>query len=111
MKLSQIQGDRCFEVIADLIEPVSNIAKDKEATELFKRKAVPKGKDAKEFFAERLSAGLPSLLRSHKDDVITILAVINDVTPEEYAKSLNLAKLFSDVLELMTDDEFIAFLS
>lgn len=111
MKLSQIQGDRCFEVIADLIAPVSNIAKDKEAQELFKRKAVPKGKDPKQYFIDRVTAGLPSLLKNHKDDMVIIMATLNDVSKEEYLKDLNLAKLFGDVFDVLTDDEFAAFLS
>lgn len=30
MKLSDVKGDRVIDVIADVIEPISNIAQDKE---------------------------------------------------------------------------------
>lgn len=111
MKLSEIKGDRCFEVIADLVTPVANIAQDKEAADLFKRKKTPKGKTATQFLIDRVKAGMPSLLKSHKQDLVAIMATLNNVTPEEYLESLNMAKLVGDILELLTDDEFLAFLS
>lgn len=111
MKLSDVKGDRVLDVIADIINPIANIARDKEVDEMFKRKVVPEGMDAREFFAERMCKGIPALLKGHKQDVIAILAAIEGVTPEEYTATLNLAKLFTDAMELMTDEAFISFLS
>ena len=37
MRLSDIQGDRVFDVIADIIDPVANIAEDDDAASFFKR--------------------------------------------------------------------------
>lgn len=111
MKLSDIKGDRTLDVIADLIDPIAHIAQDKDVAEmLFKRKAVPEGMNVHEFFAERMRKGIPALLRGHKRDIIAILAAIEGVTPEEYADALNLAKLFTDTVELLTDEAFIDFL-
>lgn len=111
MKLSEIKGERCFEVIADLVVPISNIAQDKQAAALFKRKAVPKGKNATEFFIERLKTGLPALLKNHANDFTAIMATLNNVPVDEYIRELNLAKLFGDVIGLLTDEEFLGFLS
>lgn len=111
MRLSDIKGDRTLDVIADLIDPIAHIAQDKDVAEMFKRKAVPEGMEANEFFAERMRRGMPALLRGHKRDVIAILAAIEGVTPEEYADALNLAKLFTDTMELLTDEAFLGFLS
>ena len=111
MRLSDIKGDRTLDVIADLIDPIAHIAQDKDVAEMFKRKAVPEGMKANEFFAERMRRGMPALLRGHKQDIIAILAAIEGVTPEEYADALNLAKLFTDTMELLTDEAFIGFLS
>ena len=36
MKLSDIKGDRVFDVIADLIDPVASIAQDAQAAALFR---------------------------------------------------------------------------
>lgn len=111
MKLSDIKGDRVLDVIADLIDPIANIAQDKDVAEMFKRKAVPEGMEAREFFAARMRKGMPTLLKGHKQDIIAILATIEGVTPEEYTDTLNLARLFTDTMELLTDEAFISFLS
>lgn len=111
MKLSDIKGDRVLDVIADIIDPIANMAQDKDVAAMFERKAVPEGMDAREFFAERMRKGLPVLLKSHKADIIAIMAAIEGVTPEQYAASLDFPKLFTDVMELVTDDALLDFLS
>lgn len=111
MKLSDIKGERVFDVIADIIDPIANIAQDKDVAGMFKRKVVPDGMEAREFFAERMRKGVPALLKGHKQDIIAILATIEGVTPEQYTDTLDLAKLFTDTMELMTDDAFLDFLS
>lgn len=110
MKLSDIKGDRVFDVIADIIDPIANMAQDKDVAIMFERKAVPEGMDARAFFAERMRKGLPVLLKGHKADIIAILAAIEGVTPEEYTDTLDFAKLFTDAMELVTDDVLLDFL-
>lgn len=111
MKLSDIKGDRVLDVIADIIDPIANMAQDKDVTAMFERKAVPEGMEARDFFAKRMCKGLPVLLKSHKADIIAIMAAIDGVTPEQYAESLDFPKLFTDVMELVTDNAFLDFLS
>lgn len=111
MKLSDIKGDRVLDVIADIIEPIANMMQDKDVAAMFKREGVPDGMDARDFFAKRMCKGLPVLLKSHKADIIAVMAAIEGVTPEQYAESLDFPKLFTDVMELVTDDAFLNFLS
>lgn len=111
MKLSDIKGDRVLDVIADIIDPIANMVQDKDVAAMFKREAVPDGMEARDFFAKRMRKGLPVLLKSHKADIIAIMAAIEGVTPEQYAASLDFPKLFTDVMELVTDDAFLDFLS
>lgn len=111
MKLSDIKGDRVLDVIADIIDPIANMVQDKDVAAMFKREAVPDGMEARDFFAKRMRKGLPVLLKSHKADIIAIAAAIEGVTPEQYAASLDFPKLFTDVMELVTDDAFLSFLS
>lgn len=111
MKLSDIKGDRVLDVIADIIDPIANMAQDKDVAAMFERKAVPEGMEAREFFAERMRKGMPVLLKGHKADIIAIMAAIDGVTPEQYAESLDFPKLFGDVMELVTDNAFLDFLS
>ena len=37
MKLSDVKGERTIEVIAEIIDPIANIAEDEEASAMFKR--------------------------------------------------------------------------
>lgn len=111
MKLSDIKGDRVLDVIADIIDPIANIVQDKDVAAMFEREAVPEGMDARDFFAKRMRKGMPVLLKGHKADIIAIMAAIEGVTPEQYAASLDIPKLFTDVMELVTDDAFLDFLS
>ena len=106
MKLSDIKGERVIEVIADIIDPVANIAEDDAAASLFRREKLPEGVTAKKFLTDRIRNSVPVILRDHKADIIAILAAIGGVTPDEYAETLSIPKLMTDFIELMTDDCF-----
>ena len=109
MRLSDVRGDRCLEVVADLIEPVANIAEDETAAALFRRERCPEGMTAAQFALSRAKASLPTLLKGHKGDVVAILSAIKGVSAEEYAEGMTLASLMVDVTELLTDEEFAGF--
>ncbi len=106
MRLSDIQGDRVFDVIADIIDPVANIAEDDDAASFFKREKLPDGVTAKDFLMQRARKTIPALLKGHKSDIIAILAAIGGVDANEYRNSLNLVKLMRDATELLTDEAF-----
>ena len=106
MRLSDIKGDRVFDVIADIIDPIANIASDETASALFKREKLPDGMTAKAFLLERARKSVPALLKWHKGDIITVLATIEGVSADDYRASLTLAKLMQDTAELLTDEAF-----
>lgn len=109
MKLSDIKEDRVFDVLADLINPVANIAQDKVARRLFTKEAPPAGVSPKSFAIQKIVRSAPVLLKSHKNDLATILATIKGVPVKEYLGALNLAQLTVDILELLNDEAFTAF--
>lgn len=111
MRLSDVKGERTFEVIADIIEPVYRIAQDEAAVEMLSPKPCPEGEDPKKFMARRLVAGVPALLRSHKGDLLAIMAAIEGEDAEEYAASLDLAKLVVSLTELVSDPALMGFLA
>ena len=112
MRLSDIQGERVFDVIADIIDPIANIAEDDAASALFKREKLPDGMTVKQFATQRARKSLPALLKGHKGDIIAILAAIDGVSAESYKGALNFVKLMRDATELLTDEAFGAlFLS
>lgn len=106
MRLSDIKGERTLDVIADIIEPIANIAADDNASALFRREKLPDGETPQSFILKRVKKAAPALLRKHKADVITILSSIEGVSPKAYMGSLNLVKLTRDFIELMTDEAF-----
>lgn len=106
MRLSDIKGDRVFDVIADIIDPIANIASDETASAIFKREKLPEGMTEKAFLMERARKAVPALLKGHKSDIITVLATIDGVSADDYRASLTLAKLMQDTAELMTDEAF-----
>lgn len=108
MKLSDIKGEQTLDVIAEVIEPVANLAADKEVAALFTRQKLPQGMTSNEFLIARIKKAAPKLLKKHKEDVITILATIEGISPQEYGANLNLVKLISDCVDLLTDDAFHA---
>lgn len=108
MKLSEIKGARTFDVIANIIEPIANIADDKKLAGLFKKENVPQGVDPRPIVIKRLKNHAPHLLKSHKADLMAIMAAIEGVNIVEYESELTLAKLTKDCTDIFTDEAFIA---
>ena len=104
MKLSEIKGDRALDVIADIIDPICNIAEDEEAMALFERQKCPDGVTPRQFAAQRIRKSVPVLLRNHKSDVIVIVATLTGVSPYEYAKELTIPQLVNDLADVFVDD-------
>lgn len=112
MRLSEIRGERVFDVIADIIEPACNIASDKEAAALFDRsEKKPDGMSTTEFVMGKVKRSVPVLMRSHKEDLIAILAIVDGVDVDEYRETLTMPKLIQGVYEILTDEDLLAFLS
>lgn len=108
MKLSDVKGERAFDVIVDCIEPVANIASDPKAVKLFQRERLPKGMTVNDFMMKKLKTGVPPLLKKHRRDAIKILSSIEGVSEKEYTDNLDAVKLLNDCLSLMTDESFLA---
>lgn len=111
MRLSEVKGERVFDVVAEIIDPIAEIALDEDAAKLFKREACPKGMEPWQFFMEKARKSLPSLIRAHKSQFVHILATIKGVSDDEYVEGVTFTSLFSDVIELVTDTEFASFFS
>lgn len=109
MRLSEVKGERAFEVIAEIIDPIANIAEDESVTAIFKREPA-NGRTPAQVFLGKLKKAVPVVAREHKEDVVRILAAVGDTTPEQYMSGCTLASLTADVFSLMTDEEFLAFL-
>ena len=111
MRLSDIRGDRVFDGVADITEPLCNIATDENASYLFRRSEVPEGMGKEEFALSKVRKAVPALMRSHKDDLCAILAAIEGVPVDEYRDGMTMATLLKGVYEILTDEDLMAFLS
>jgi hypothetical protein len=88
MKLSEIKGEHALDVLADLLDPISEIVSDKEIATIIKSK-MPKVKIIK------------PAIKNHKKAVIQALALLDGVPPEEY--EVNLLTLPLKILEILND--------
>lgn len=136
MKLSDIKGERVFDAIADIIEPVATIAADDDAMKLFDSSDKPDDMTPWQFFVQRAKVAIPVIMRKYKSEICQIMAAINGITVDEYVNGienpdydsekagedgydvpryttmpLTIPKLFGDVLDLVTDSEFVSFFS
>lgn len=109
MKLSEIKGTRSMDVIADIIDPIANIAEDPDAAEMFKRVKLPDGADPRRFLVKRARNVVPFLLKAHKTDLLTILATVNGVSVAEYGESMTLSSLIADSVDILMDEAFVDF--
>lgn len=110
MKLSEVRGDRVFDVIAGIIEPISNIASDSDVMNMFAGEKGSEGISNEALFMKKLSKAMPALLSKHKDDIVTIMSVINGVSKKQYLEELSLPSLIGDVYAIFTDDDLLVFL-
>lgn len=108
-QLSEIKGERSFDVLAEILEPVTNIAADKESAELFGLRPLPEGMTVQEYVLQRVKKAIPALMRRHKNDLITILSLLSDMSEEEYKKQLTLDSVMLDLTSLLSDPVFNAF--
>lgn len=111
MRLSEIRDDRVFEVIADIVEPVYNIATDERAAALFKRGGRPDGVDPRAYAMDRIRRCVPPLFRDHKEDLLAIFAAIDGTDLEEYRRDFDMSKLLKGLYEILTDEDLLSFLS
>lgn len=106
MKLSELKGDEVFDILADLMPPMTNIALDPEAAKLFERRPLPEGMTPTQFGYQWLAEASNKLLKKHKKDCIAMLAVATGVSQKQYKEELTFEKLIMDLVDLMGDPVF-----
>lgn len=89
-RLRDIKGERALEILADIIDPATEIASDEDFVQLYK-------------------SGVPRLklvqyvLREFKTQVITILALLEDQDPKKYEP--NLMTVPTKIMEILDDPD------
>lgn len=99
-KLSEIQNEDALDVLAQLLDPIAELSKDKEITAPNKNE---KGEDVPKTKLEMIQIAI----RKHKRAVLRILATLDGVPVEEY--NINLIQIPLKVYELLNDEDMVAF--
>lgn len=95
MKLSEYKNEEALDILAEIIEPATNIIGDAEVKRIYKE--------------ESQGALVKYIIKTYKSDIITILAVLDGVPRDEY--ECNIFTLPAKLMELMNDKELISFFS
>ena len=93
MRLSDFKDEKAIEVVADLLVPIGNIARNEEVAKARKKK----GGTLLDFAS--------AMLKNNKTDVLAILAILSGQKPEEYHCSA--ASVLVDVMEMLNDPELM----
>ena len=113
MKISDLSTDRALDVLCEILPNVNSICIDEELVGAVKKKISKKFSELTR--AEILLIGAEKLteigliaLKKHRHDVLSILAAINGVEPEQVERQ-NIIKTMDMLRELTKDEELVAF--
>ena len=91
MKLSEITGEKAIDVLADILEPASEIVSDNEVTAHYQ--------------AGDMLKAIRAALKNHTKAVVEILAYTEGESPETYKP--NVLSLPAKLLEILTDPAIV----
>lgn len=94
MKLSDYKNEEALDILADIIEPASEIFSDKKIVDLLRKDEAP-------------MKAIKIAIKDHKKSVMEILAILDGVKPDEY--ECNVFTLPMKVLEVLNDEELLKF--
>lgn len=95
MKLSEYKNEQALDILADILEPSAKIFSDKDV-----KKAFETGDKIK---------GIKAAIKTHKSEIIEILAVLDGVPVAEY--ECNVLTLPVKLLEILNDTDLMSFFS
>lgn len=110
MKLSEMTTEKAADVMCELAPYVSNIVGDKELLDTLREK-IGKNKSLAEIYtygAKKLAAVVPIVLKTHREDLFSVLAVMNESTATEIGTQ-NLLVTMNQVREIIQDKDLVDF--
>lgn len=110
MRLSDLTTDRAAEVLCEIAPCIASITGDKALLDTL-RDAIPRGATAAEICAtgaRKVSEIIPVLLRDHRNDLFTLLAVLNETSAESIAVQ-NVLVTIKQCRDLFADKDLLAF--
>lgn len=91
-RLSDIKGEEALDVIADIIEPATEIMADKDFQKVARERNIPKAASV--------------AIKNHKKAVLTVLAVLDGEDPATYEPTL--VSIPMKLIELFNDPELVS---
>ena len=88
MKITDFENEKALDALADLLDPLSVILTDKAIKELYQSEP------------SKLKL-VKALLKTHKTEIIQILAILDDTPVEQY--KVNILTLPAKLLEILND--------
>lgn len=95
MKLTEIKNERALDVLADIIEPASEILQDEKIMRVFSGKKFNRMETVR------------YLLKNHQVSIIKILAAMSGTPYEEY--EFNIISGIAQVMDLLNDEALLSF--
>ena len=90
MKLREYKGEEALDVLADLIDPITEICQDTDMIQMLQDNG-------------KVSNACKMLLKNHKKQVIEIMAAIDRKDPDEY--QINVFTLPMKLLDILNDPD------
>lgn len=114
MKLSEMSTDRALDVLCELTPAIANIVDDKDIisglTDIMPNESVKESDNLS--YGVRIICGAgklaPTILKTHRDDVYTILSVLNEKPVAEIAAQPVLDTI-RQVREAFQDEDLLSF--
>lgn len=110
MKLSQLSTERAADVLCEISVYAQNILLDDKVRASLKAEKEEAGTKGEKYAlgVKKISQWVPMLLKEHREDVLGILAALNDAPVEEIRKQ-NIMKTAAQIREAVKDRELLDF--
>ena len=93
MKISDIKGEAALDAFADMIDPAMEIMTDPAISAAYEKPGTTRAQ----------LVGL--IVKSHKQSIIKIMAILDGEDPETYADKINILTVPAKLMEIINDPE------
>lgn len=112
MKLSDLSTEKAADVLCEISVYTLSILGDEKLRESLRNGIDKTGAETfaekYAFATEKITALLPVLLKTHRDDLFGIIAAVNSISAYVVAKQ-NVMVTLNQIKEIMRDEEMISF--
>lgn len=111
MRLSELSTDAAASVLVSITPALSNILKDPDLREKIGKKADLTEMSVMGVYlagVDKINELIPFLLDTHKGDIYTILAILNETTTGKIAEQ-NILTTMTQIREIVKDKDLIDF--